>query len=86
MYTFESEHYISYICKVKYTKRLRRKSQISKVLHLWQVRKSKKKFLSANLQIWDLRNLFVDRPPLVLLSLNFAGWCLIIIDSSLVVY
>ncbi len=35
---------IYYICDVKYTKRLRRKSQIRKVLHLWQVRKSNKFF------------------------------------------
>ncbi len=31
--------------------------------HLRRIRKSKKIFKSANLQICDLRNLFADRPP-----------------------
>jgi hypothetical protein len=42
-----------------------RKSQIHKVPHLRNVRKSNKLFKSAHLRICDLRNLFADRPPLV---------------------
>ncbi len=38
------------------------KSQIRKVPHL---RKSNKLFKIANLRIFDLRNLFADRPPLI---------------------
>ncbi len=41
-----------------------RKSQIHKLPHLRKVRKSIKSFRSANLWIFDLRNLFADRPPL----------------------
>ncbi len=41
-----------------------RKSQIRILQYLQKVRKSKKKFQSANLRICDLRNLLADRPPL----------------------
>jgi hypothetical protein len=41
-----------------------RNSQISKVAHLRKIRKSKKIFKFANLQICVLRNLFADRPLL----------------------
>jgi hypothetical protein len=42
-----------------------RKSQIRKVSHLRKFRKCNKLFHSASLLIYDLRNLFANRPPLL---------------------
>jgi hypothetical protein len=39
-------------------------SEIREVPHMRKVRKSKKLFKSANLQISDLQKLFADHPPL----------------------
>ncbi len=50
-----------------------KKSEIRKVSHLQEVKKSNKLFKSANLWICDLRKLFPDRPPLIVHNISYTS-------------